>query len=208
VKKANRIALPILAIVICGFLAWRFWPQPEPTYKGKSLTTWLQGYGVSELLHDEANEAVQSIGTNGISILLRRLRAPPCPPLKAKLINLGQKLRLLRKYNPDGFILNQQGKFGFQALGAVAKDAAPQLLVIYEQNISPSSQEAALDSLGTMGSPTAQMAIPLAIRQTTNTDSNVRAHGIGMLSTFHDQPELVMPYLGSSDKFIPGLMKT
>ena len=198
-QKANRIALPILAIVICGFLAWRFWPQPEPTYKGKSLTTWLEYYAISgavtESMNEEAREAVRHIGTNGIPVLLRRLRAAPYPPLKAKLIHLAQKLELLRKDYHDEITLNAQGEFGFTVLGAVAMNAAPQLLVIYEQNISRYSQQCAGSSLVASGSPTAIMAIPLTIRRATNSHLSMRAHAIYMLSTFHDHPDLVMPYL-------------
>jgi HEAT repeat protein len=84
--------------------------------------------------------------------------------------------------------------YGFQKLGAAAKDAVPALVEICEQNLSGLRQETAPAALGHIG-PAAKKAIPVLLRCATNTGPMVRGNAIYALGQIQGEPELVVPLL-------------
>ena len=69
----------------------------------------------------------------------------------------------------------------------------PELIKVFEQNISPNSQNYTAWSLGAIG-PAASPAIPTLLRGTTNTGYTSRT-AIFALGRIHAEPELVVPAL-------------
>ena len=88
---------------------------------------------------DRVYEAVRRIGTNALPTLLRMLRAKDSA-LKVKLMDLVKRQHYFRiEYTPADE-LNYRACSAFGVLRAKAQSAAPALIRIYEQNISPASQ--------------------------------------------------------------------
>src|SRR5262249_1364688 len=77
----------------------------------------------------------------------------------------------------------------------VASNAVHQLIAIYDQNISETSQSDTVESLAYVG-PAADAAVP-ALFQAAKNNSNVivRFHSILTLGAIHNQPARVIPVL-------------
>lgn len=75
----------------------------------------------------------------------------------------------------------------------------PELVRIYERNISPSSQMCAALSLGHIGVG-ARAALPALIRNFTHANSDTRFYAVSAVADIGGQPELVIPVLASALK--------
>jgi hypothetical protein len=191
--KYFLIAAPwlVLLAVLCG-LAWavlRTKEPPEPVYQGKRLGLWLAGYNGPS---PETDEVVRRLGTNAIPNLLRMLRAKDSK-VTAWVVKLVRKQHLIKLGYTDAFKINADAARAFDALSADAKEAVPELIKIFEQNISVNSQNYTAWSLGAIGPPAAK-AIPTLLRGTTNTNYT-RRNAIFALGRIHAEPELVVPAL-------------
>jgi hypothetical protein len=190
-RKRVQIALTILLARVLVVLAFRTLRQSEPIYQGKPLSVWLQGNQPDE--EQEVYEAIRGTGTNAIPSLSRMLRAHD-PPLKLKLFELVQKLPVVWLKPTLATTWNVRGERGFHALGEDAKDAVPELIRIYEANVSASSQSAAANALGSIGSDAAK-AVPSLLGRMTDTNASVRGDAAYTLGRIHSKPELVLPPL-------------
>ena len=137
---------PILlsGLALFAFLmaaGWLWWhpPAPEPLYRGKPLTYWLEGAlnfdgapGESpDRTIDRAKEAVLGAGTNAIPTLLRLLRDKHWL-YKQKALGLAYRLNLASAPHQAQSPPQLQADFGFQILGPRASAALPALLKIYD----------------------------------------------------------------------------
>jgi hypothetical protein len=188
-----RLVPLVLFLALPGVAAWLWFgshyrepvyrgspPTREPLYKGKPLTAWLELYSPRpERNHIEdfkqANEALTSIGTNAIPILLRMLRATNADPVLTAERNC-------------------QGAMGLQALGQSAESAVPAVIQIYEARISPSSERWSSYALGAIG-PAAKQAIPALLRGATNANPQSRQNSLIALASMHTEPILVVAAL-------------
>ncbi len=188
----------ILLIAVVGVATWLVLPSRdnEPVYKGKPLSVWLKGYDLETKTFPEspeeqqADEAVQHIGTNAIPTLLRMLRKKD-PPADVKIIMSLVK----RSYD----ILaasrnNNRAADAFRNLGPSASNAVPALIEIYGQNISEMSKWSTSDASGYIG-PAAEKAIPSLLIGAAGTNNFVRASAINALGRIHGRPELLVPFL-------------
>ena len=164
----------------------------------------------------QAVEAIRHIGTNAIPALLRQTRAHDSP-LKLKLLALAQKQNLIGIRSTSGFFpgsavplakrqhlidirftpasqRNLQASLGFCELGSAASNAAPALIEIYNANISPSSQDAAIVALGSIG-PAAKPALPSLLRTLADTNNYTRLACVRALASIHAEPQSVVPAL-------------
>ena len=83
------------------------------------------------------------------------------------------------------------GAFG--ALGADASVALPDLIQLYENPVSITSQPYTSMAFGKIGPP-AKMAIPSLLRAVnTSTDEEVIAGALFALGEIHSEPQLVVP---------------
>jgi hypothetical protein len=185
-------------------------PAPEPVYQGKRLSVWLHGYeGLNMINMDrrrETTEAVRNMGTNVIPFLLRRLRQTDSS-FNNRLLQLLAKQHIVKISYTPARDLNLEAEEAFNALGARASNAVPELIRIYSGNISKDSQWTVAASLGSIG-PAASNAVPLLLEHasagpTSNTNNTffseavqpVRRSAITALGRIHAQPATVVPVL-------------
>ena len=164
----------------------------------------------------QAVEAIRHIGTNAIPTLLRMARAHDSA-LKLKLLALARKQNLIGIRSASGFLpvsvgpqakrqhlveirftpapeRNLQASLGFRELGSAASNAVPALIEIYNANISPASQDAAVVALGSIG-PAATPALPYLLRTLADTNNYTRLACVRALASIHAEPQLVVPAL-------------
>lgn len=206
-RKRLHIALALLLVILGGVIAWqgfKVFREREPVYQGKRLSVWLERTGIQRFqglqmpfsVNDAAKKAVQGIGTNAIPTLLGMLQAKDST-LWLKLTDLLKKQSVLKMRFTRANTLNMQAQAGFAALGAEAKDAVPQIIKIYERNISPRSQASALGALVAIG-PAARAAIPSFLSGTASPDESVRWYAVSGLSEFYADPLAAVPALSKS----------
>jgi HEAT repeat protein len=198
----SRKAWFIAGFIVVLFLGMLWLPRllrTEPAYHGKSLTLWLQTYAPSSRsgrgspAWTEADDAVRHIGTNGIPVLLRMLRATDSR-LELQLVALAKKQHIIKIHFTLAATLNVEASRAFLALGDTAKDAVPALMKIYDEKNPILSQGAELEALGWIG-PAAEPAIPLLLQAATNSNSKIRANTFWALGEIHAQPQLCVPEL-------------
>jgi hypothetical protein len=215
-KKRFIVVAALVAIAVLAGLVGRMNSPVEPMYRGKTLSFWLQQYYGLALMespaqdfHTEADEAVREIGTNGIPLLLQKIRAndSPLDVLLQKIherysragsnsVQSAWRRRLASIDTTRSGIVNFEAARAFGVLGAGASNAVPELIKIYRQNTSEDSQDAVVRSLGYIG-PAARNAVPLLWVQTRSTNDYCRMSAIWALGEIHTQPETVVPALMS-----------
>ncbi len=204
VRKRKSVTLVImLAVVITGLCIYLSRSR-EPGYQGKSLSQWLRQSARSEE-NDiggagtvSGKAAVRQIGTNAIPSLLAMLKRKSSP-FALKMIALAQRHELPRSIFAPNVAEDENylAQRGFHYLGADASNAAPELVRIYHQNISETSQNCALESLFFVSPPQSHALLNEAL---TNRFESVRLTALFHL-TPTNQPDVAVPILvkGLSD---------
>jgi hypothetical protein len=112
--RRRNLIIGALALVLCEVLAVAFWPEkPEPVYKGRKLSEWLDETSAQGGFSDGVTEAIQAIGTNGIPFYLHWTSYQP-GLLKQVQLKLASQNRnwLPMAWSPkDRFALRQRGAF-------------------------------------------------------------------------------------------------
>ena len=183
--KRVQIALAVLLVAALGMVCWQVLRLREPVYHGKCLSLWLQSYS-PDGDSPEVDEALRTMGTNAIPVLLENLQA------KDSALKLGWAALGLH-YTPAE-TRHLRAQKGFSALGAEASNAVPALIEIYQQNFASSAREAAANSLVEIG-PAAKTAIPVLIESAASTNSHVRAFALYTLGRISLESKLVVPVL-------------
>lgn len=208
-RKWLRIMFIVLLVAGACVVAWNVRPskEPEPTYRGKALSVWLDDYWLvshgdpqEEVLMAKTNQAVDTvvrqIGTNAIPTLFRMLIATDSP--FRKLANLARDHGVYNNFNfnsTPAIAQNIHAGMGFRALGADAKDAVPRLINMYNRRQDANSQEIVALALGGIGPP-ASNAVPSLLRALANTGSfGVPYYSLRALGEIHAEPEKVVPVM-------------
>ncbi len=176
----RRIVLVLLGAALLSGLTWtllRSHPaELEPVYHGKTLSAWLVIYDpastnrpASQL--QETQTAIEQMGTNAIPTLLRLLRTPDSP-LARIFWRLAQKQNIIHFHYVPPASVYERAAMGLEVLGPRAESAVPELVKIFESNLSPESQGTIARVLGLMG-PLAKAAVPSLLRGTVSTNSFV-----------------------------------
>ena len=199
-KKGLRITLIAAVGALVGLSVLDL--GSEPSYRGKTLTTWFRDFrplDAEPASLNELNEALTHLGTNCYSVLLSMLQQKDSPVL-VTLAHYAQKQRLIPIRIVPASIRHWQAVYGFGVLrmsrpcsSAVVAD----LVRVYELNVSSSSQEAVTTILGTLG-PEAEEALPSLLRGLNNTNEVALAYTIYavlQVNRAHPHPELVVPAL-------------
>lgn len=187
---------------IVGWLAWRASGTREPVYEGRPLSVWLDHHVPSSAARPpfgspgwkEADDAIRHIGTSGIPTLLQMLRAKDRPPWVRKLMEIARRFGLRRLQYRYAMDLHEEAEYAFEMLGDTAVSAVPELIRIYEQNLSPSSQSCTALALGHIGRG-AEAALPVLIRGFAHTNADVRFHAVSAVMSIGGNPEVVIPAL-------------
>lgn len=206
-SKRLGIVTGFLLAGLLAFLAWRA-PRPrEPLFEGRSLTSWLDHHVASSAASPpydspgwkKADEAIRHIGTNAIPTLLEMIRAKDRPPLVIKLMETARQHGWTRTQYRYAMSRHEEAQYAFRMLGTNAASAVPELVRIYEQDISPSSQRCAALALGHIGRG-AQAALPALIGRFTHTNSEVRFYAVSAVMDIRGEPAVVVPALTSALK--------
>jgi HEAT repeat protein len=140
----------------------------EPSHQGKPLSFWLEEIGDNkpETNRDDARQAIRAIGTNAIPWLIADLRLDE-PKWKRVLMQwmLKQPLVKVNYRTPDA--RSSQAAWAFQALGAIARPAIPELVKMLDRN--PGWVPAALSWIGVD-------SVPALVNALTHTNPYVRAN--------------------------------
>ena len=177
----------MLVAAVSGLLWWSPWEPPDPVYRGRRLSIWLERKPGSGSLED-ATEAVRQAGTNAIPTLLRMLRARDSA-IKVKLMDWVERRGIIKGGFRRASQLNGWAVFRFVDLGTNAQSAVPALMEIANQNISSDSKRCALNAVSEVSrtGPQAKENVPSLSRWATNADARIRWTAISALTSFHAQ---------------------
>ena len=179
--RGFRIFFVAVVFASVGLMAWILLrpSEPEPVYKGKPLGIWLEAYvspggyqlrypnGPTQPTRIEADEALQRMGTNAVTCLMRRLKERDSKT-KVAIMKLLQRQHFIKvSYTPTIEFWN--GFSGLAALGPAASNAVPQLVRMLERDPSPFTQQAVPVILGRIG-PAAVAAVPALVRESAHTN--------------------------------------
>jgi hypothetical protein len=177
--RRRKIIIEFLALVVCGVLAAVFWPEkPEPVYKGKKLSEWVDQAGAQDSLSG-VSEAVDAIGANGIPFYLEWMGYEPGFVKRAeyKLArNTRSWFHVKWEVRDTKFIRAEGACLALRALGDTAEPAIPQLLAWATNTstaVSPPyvyQSDFGISGLINIGRP----AIPAFLSLMTNADAGVR----------------------------------
>jgi HEAT repeat protein len=195
-KRARIPVALLLATVILGTI-WLVRRGQEPVYHGKPLRFWLQACslgsaanGTNGPTREQADEALRQLGPKAVPTLLQMLRAHD-----SAWIRLVQKQQIIKisRSRPDD--LNYMAGSAFAVLGTSASNAAPALIQIFDQKLSPMSRANAAEALGSIG-PAAEKAIPSLLHELGNTNrDSTRTSCALALGMIHRRAEVVVPIL-------------
>ena len=205
----NRSRILII-VFLAGSLALVFWsatgPQ-EPVFEGRSLSSWLDHHVASSAASPpynspgwkKADEAIRAIGTNGIPTLVKMIGARDLPQPLLKLVRASQRYRWTYINYRSRIGENEEAEYAFGMLRANALSAVPELIKIYEQNISSSSQRCAASALGSIASG-ARAALPALIRNFKHTNGEVRFYAVSAVMLIGGETNVIFPALTSALK--------
>ena len=158
-NKRLRIIIGLLLASVLGLLVWQAPGPREPVFEGRTLTSWLDHHVATSAASPpynspgwkKADEALRSIGTNAIPTLLEMIRAKDPPPVLLKLLETARRHGWTRINYQYAFSRHEEAEYAFQVLETNAASAVPELIRIYEEDVSPSSQRCATLALGHIG---------------------------------------------------------
>jgi hypothetical protein len=206
-SKRWLIALALFLTGIAALLLWITSTPPEPVYEGRTLSSWLDHHVPSSAArppynspgYRKAEEALRTIGTNGIPTLLKMIGAKDLPPPLLKLVRISQRYRWSYIHYRSRMEQHEEADYAFEKLGTNGASAVPELIRIYERNVSPSSQRCAARALGSIGRP-AQAAVPVLLRDFTHTNKDVRFYAVTAVSNIGGVPDVVIPAMTAALK--------
>ena len=209
IMSKNRSKALQFGIVACfvgaavgGSLYVQHLSPPEPVYKGKPLSTWLNHHVPSSAARPpygsvgwkEAHQAIQTVGSNSVPTLVRMLSSRDKPKWLLDTASFVRNKGLPISEFRSSRELHEEAEYAFEILGSEAVSAVPELIRIYEQNISRSSRRCAAGALGNIGKG-AQDAVPILIRNFSHSDPEVRWNAVTAVIGIRGNPPLVIPAL-------------
>jgi hypothetical protein len=204
-EKRGRILIAAAAVLAIGIIAWAFFGgrsvPPEPMYKGKPLSYWLQAYdpvsgGTNRPSRAYADAAIKHAGTNAIPLLLQMFRAHESP-LKTKLLRWASRYAYLREHFRSANELNMEAYSGFAVLGGDAAGAVPELIKLVDDTHDDGRATLPILILLRLG-PAAHDAVPSLLRAATSTNQSTRGMALAALGQIHANPQAVVPILRSA----------
>jgi len=202
VRKTRRILLIGSLVTVLGTISWLVLRphDPEPTYNGKPLSYWLDGFSPPNRNPSprefDADKAMQQIGTNALPTLLRLLKTRDSK-FKINLIQFAQKQHLINLNWKTARFHQLQAWFGFRCLGTNGKSAVPALIEIYNQRPPDQDNDAHgyIPLIFAAMGPAAADAVPLLVQATTDTNHDIRWSAVSGLGRIRARPELAVPAL-------------
>lgn len=223
-KKAGKIALLVVSMVVIAFVIVYKVQTREPVFEGKRLSEWLEDRDLNVLEPEpdqRAKEVIRQMGTNALPFLVRELHAKDSW-LKSKMLKLTPK-PLLGRMPSSVFahVRRQRAVAGFRALGPLARPALPELsdllndkeltsyaaraivqlgrdafppLIIALTNREPAVRNAAAEGLYWLKSDAAP-AVPALMATLKDEKESVRRSAASALGNIGQRAEVVVPAL-------------
>lgn len=188
--------MAILLLAVTVFVLVRLWQPTEPSYKGKSLSHWLEQYHSARgtgTASGEAEEAIRRVGTNALPTLIRMIRVRDSW-LKETAMKWSSKQEFIKFSFTPASKRRFQAQAGYQVLGAAAKAQVPQLMTILTNDSIAQVRQCTASALGFIGEE-AQSAVPALLITAKDPDNQVRNSSLWALSSIHADPELALPGL-------------
>ena len=178
--------------------------KPEPSYKQKPLSYWLDDYdkesslryfilfGQFAPLTTEQTNAVLYIGANAVPWLVKRISLPDQLSERGTIQAFRVLGPLARSAIPNlvQLVTNQPDEFGsgnsvriiapyypILALGGIGKDALPALLEILTNSFSPGRRLRAMEAIASIGT-NALPALPVLVRYVNDTNNMVARESV------------------------------
>jgi len=162
----RRIASTTAVLAALALLAWLTFHSSEPSYKGKSLSAWLEqarrNNEVQNALQDvyldtPSARAVRAMGKHALPTLIRMAHTGDTP-LRKSLIDLSTQYNWF-PLHPEPFEnIQMKTAYGFLVLGPEAKPALPALISMLTDR-APEVRVLAAFAIGRIG-PDGAPAIP------------------------------------------------
>ena len=199
--RTGTISLLVL-VIVGGILYVNRLKPTEPVYHGQPLSHWLNHHVPSSGARpaygspgwQEAHDAIQTIGSNSVPTLVRMLSVRPKPKWLHDLIRSARDKGLAISELRRAQELHEEAEYAFEILGNEGVAAVPDLIRIYDRNISPSSKRCTAAALGNIGKG-AQDALPTLIRDLSHSDPEVRWFAVTAVINIRGNPSLVIPAL-------------
>lgn len=196
-RRRRWIMVLGLSMIALALALW--WPQSEPRYQGKPLSTWLRGFESDSMeARWQSAEAVRHIGTNALPQLVSALRQPMSraePKWRQRLRALLAKQSLIKIPLSRPSDRRAEALAALDALGPMAKDAVPDLEALLHE--SPPDHRALM-----VLARTGPEALPALTRALTN-DEKVIRHGAQVcLNLLHAHDEFLTPKTGEDAEFM------
>lgn len=200
-RRRLLIAAVLLLAGLVGLIVWQALGPQEPVFEGRRLTRWLDHHVANSSAKPpygspgwkKADEALRHIGTNAVPTLLTMIRAKDPPPVVLKLIEF-QRYRWTRINYRYARTRHEEAEYAFEVLGTNGVSAVPELIEIYEEAVSPSSQRCAALALGHIGRG-AHAALPALLRNFHHTNGDVRFYAVSAVLDIGGDSNIVVPAL-------------
>ncbi|HWF18029.1 MAG TPA: HEAT repeat domain-containing protein [Verrucomicrobiae bacterium] len=161
-RQSRRILFISMAVIFAAAFAWFVLKPREPSYQGKTLTGWLEGFYSSMQDRPDAINALHHISSNAIPTLLNYVAAKDSR-LEKSLLKWNEKHpRMTLPLYPETE-KQELADQGFQILGPDAKSAVPQLIALLKDDDENVRLTAAY-CLGCIGDE-AKSAVPDLIKE-------------------------------------------
>jgi hypothetical protein len=130
---------------------------------------------------------------------LKMIAARDPPRIMQKLLRYAESHRWTRIKYRYAMERNEEAEYAFRVLNTNAASAVPDLIRIYEANVSPSSQRCAALALQSIGRE-ARAALPVLIRNFPHTNEQVRFYAVSAVGSIGGDPDIIFPALTSALK--------
>lgn len=165
------------------------WLWSGPCYQGRSLNSWVRGLGSYIMTNErrlESAEAVRHIGTNAVPSLIKQLGRKPTIREPEWRLNLRVTLAKANINLPRPADVRGDALAALDALGPVAKDAAPALERLLHENRPDYRALMVLAQLGPDG-------VPALTRALTNDQRLIRMSARACLEMEQTHSEVLFP---------------
>jgi HEAT repeat protein len=173
----RRIASTTAVLALLALLAWLAFHSSEPSYRGKSLSRWLEQARQNRELENAfpdvyldtpSAQAVRAMGKDALPSLLRIARTRDTI-LRQKFFHFSGQYDWLG-FHPQRFDdIQNKAAYGFLVLGPVAKSALPEFISMLNDP-APEVRALASFAIGKIG-PDSAPALPALQRLITNSVS-------------------------------------
>ena len=181
-KREKILGFGLLVLIIGTVVVLGWWSR-EPSYRGRTLTSWLQQIYDTPLSEterlSEAQAAVRAIGAEKALPFLVRLTEAQDGPIRSWVIKKNEKWKIRVLKMREERHTQQLGIRGFEVLGTNCAPAVPELTRLLEDTNRAFTAVRCLDHIG----KPAEFAL---WRSITNRDWQVRHWGILALSGVTD----------------------